>query len=84
MVEEQAALRVRQVMDARVSEVLGSDVVQQTLQRRLEEERKDIERRVEEVCVWGGGEGRKGVQCEISLHCPLIVGAVSGVSFCLL
>lgn len=55
LVEEETALRVQQLVDAKVSEVMGSDVVQQTLQRRLEEERKQMEEQV-------GGEvgGRTG------------------------
>jgi hypothetical protein len=53
LVEEETAMRVQQLIDAKVAEVLGSDVVQQTLQQRLEDERRRMEGQVRQEVLMG-------------------------------
>lgn len=46
LIQEEADLRIQQLIDAKVAEVMNSDVVQHTLQQRLEDERKSMEQQV--------------------------------------
>ncbi len=55
LIEEETVARVSEAVEARVAEALASEAVQQSLQQRLEEERRHIE---DAVC-WGL-QGRRG------------------------
>jgi hypothetical protein len=46
LVEEETATRVKALIEQRVAEVMSSDAVQQTLQARLETERRALEEQV--------------------------------------
>ncbi len=60
LVEEETALRVQQLVEAKVGEVLGSDVVQQTLQQRLEDERRKMEEQARAQAAHGVGVAWEG------------------------
>ena len=55
LIEEETAARVSEAVEARVAEALASEAVQQSLQQRLEEERRHIEQAV--GCAGGACSG---------------------------
>lgn len=46
LIEEETAARITEAIEARVAEALASEAVQQSLQQRLEEERRNLEQQV--------------------------------------
>lgn len=56
LIEEEAAARITAAVEAKVAEALASEAVQQSLQRRLEEERAQLEQQVGR----GGGPRLQG------------------------
>lgn len=55
LVEEETAARISEAVEAWVAEALASEAVQQSLQQRLEEERRHIEAAVRCTVLRGGG-----------------------------
>jgi hypothetical protein len=49
LIEEEVARRVKEEVEARVRAAMGSDAVQQSLQTRLEAERKELEQQVQSL-----------------------------------
>lgn len=54
LVEEEVAARITEVIEARVAEALASEAVQQSLQQRLEDERRQLEEQVGLAGAVGG------------------------------
>ena len=75
LIEEESAARISEAVEARVAEALASEAVQQSLQQRLEEERRHIEAAVRGC--WGGwtpcaaGGRAPGVSSMVERSCML-------------